>query len=253
MKSLVVLVLGTCFVVLAQCGPRNNTQQGERRKIARTRTPEEKIIFTQWRKKHRKQFRNQEEEKEAMEKVLTNKEKIDAHNKLFEQGEVTFKRGLWEHSDMSDDDKKKYLMGLAVPPETRSMPVAPNIPQYPPGPASVDWKARGLVGPVEDQGWCGSCWAFSASGVVESVLRKRNITTETAPQQMVDCSKIGCWGCSSGWPKRALDYLKWNGIASESSYPYVGYDQNCSYSQNMSVGFLNETFNIQTQGKILKF
>lgn len=87
-----------------------------------------------------------------MEKMLTNKKKIDEHNKLFEQGEVSFKRSLWEHSDMSDEDKQKYLMGLTIPPETRSLPAAPSLPQFPPGPVSVDWRAKGLVGPVEGQG-----------------------------------------------------------------------------------------------------
>lgn len=101
-------------------------------------------------------------------------------------------------------------------------------------------------------GWCGSCWAFSAQGVIEGILRRRNITIDIAPQQMVDCSLKNCWGCSSGWPKYALDYVRDNGIASEQSYPYVGYDQNCTYSQNMSVGYINETFNVRTRGKFMK-
>jgi len=32
----------------------------------------------------------------------------------------------------------------------------------------IDWVARGKVSPVGDQGFCGSCWAFSATGVLES-------------------------------------------------------------------------------------
>lgn len=245
MKVLISVVILISFIALSSC----DSQQGNKTTKPQ-RTQDEKNQFKSWRKQFGKQYKSQNESDDAMEKLLANKAQIDAHNKLYDEGKVTYKRGLWAHSDWSNEDKEKNLLGIKLPTQTRSAPVLPRIPQYPPAPASVDWRNEGLVGPVEDQGSCGSCWAFSAAGVIEGVLRRKNITDSVSPQQLVDCSNNSCWGCSSGWPYYALQYVAANGIADVQEYPYVGFDQTCDYAQNMSVGHINQTYDIPTAGKI---
>ncbi|RYR74010.1 hypothetical protein Ahy_A02g008608 isoform C [Arachis hypogaea] len=53
--------------------------------------------------------------------------------------------------------------------------------------ASVDWREKGAVSPLKDQGQCGSCWAFSTVAVVEGnnkIVRGELISL--SEQELVD-------------------------------------------------------------------
>jgi cathepsin L len=98
-----------------------------------------------------------------------------------------------------------------------------------PLPAEVDWRTKGVVTAVKDQGHCGSCWAFAATATLEShVAINTGILADLSPQQLVSCSTNpqhcgGVGGCQGSVPELAFDYIQANGLASEWTYPYNSY------------------------------
>lgn len=92
-------------------------------------------------------------------------------------------------------------------------------------PTSVDWRTKGVVSSIRNQGQCGSCWAFSGTSTLESAVAiKYSKLYDLSEQQSVSCAglKYGNLGCNGGYYSGLWDYAKTNGgICLESSYPYT--------------------------------
>jgi C1A family cysteine protease len=88
-------------------------------------------------------------------------------------------------------------------------------------PATQDWTTQGRVTGVKDQGQCGSCWSFSATGGLEGAWSASNSLVSLSEQQLVSCD-TNDFGCNGGWYYSAWEYLiSYGGSVSEASYGYV--------------------------------
>jgi len=101
-------------------------------------------------------------------------------------------------------------------------------------PASVDWRTKGVVTPVKNQGQCGSCWAFSATGAMEcDYAIKSGKLNSLSEQELVDCCHLGgSQGCNGGQMYAAMEWAAQNGgLCSESEYPYKARNGQCESSR----------------------
>ncbi|VDD74447.1 unnamed protein product [Mesocestoides corti] len=139
----------------------------------------------------------------------------------------SFIMGINKFSAMSVSEYNKYLgyryntskMSGIIPRHSYR-----KLARYAPLPESVDWRWKGRVTKVKDQGQCGSCWAFSAIGAIEGQYqRAENKLVSFSEQQLIDCSfNFGNMGCNGGLMDYAFTYVKEaGGVEREEDYPYV--------------------------------
>jgi cathepsin L len=103
-------------------------------------------------------------------------------------------------------------------------------------PPSIDWRDQNVLTPIKDQDTCGSCWAFSASAVLEShIAIQTGKLLNLSEQQMVDCTPNphkcgGSGGCNGATQELAFDYVQKNGIALSVAYSYKASQGKCKDS-----------------------
>lgn len=81
-----------------------------------------------------------------------------------------------------------------------------------------------------NQGNCGSCWAFAAKAVVQSVLGG---TVDISAQHLLDCNEK--YGCRGGRVSKPLELVMKFGYHLTSTYPYHGKEMQCRGFKGLQV------------------
>jgi len=177
--------------------------------------------FTKFQEKFSKYYSNIEELETRFGIFRKNFIEILNHNADFSQN---FTMGVNEFSDLTNDEfKSLFIKGLKTPVGyfgCKSFSSSDSDAPY-----SIDWRTKGAVTSVKNQGQCGSCWAFSATGAVEGAWAiSKGQLIDLSEQELVDCATgnyYGSHGCSGGQMDGAFKFIIENGQCLLSSYPYT--------------------------------
>lgn len=184
-------------------------------------------LWNEFKKTHGKSYLGAEIENYRFGIFKKNVDIIEKHNQEYSMGLFTYRLGINQFADWTFEEFKTTMLGTSnrFSGKYESVGHFMRLPDHVKIPDAVDWREKGAVTPVKNQGQCGSCWAFSTTGSLEGqhFLATGDLLS-LSEQQLVDCSKkYNNDGCNGGLMDNAFKYIKENGgIESEESYPYKG-------------------------------
>jgi len=150
----------------------------------------------------------------------------------------SFTVGVNKFADLTNAEFASKYLGYKVPNATELYGGAPYLGEHvltEEPPASVDWTTQGAVTAIKDQGQCGSCWTFSATGALEGAWKiAGHDLISLSEQQIVDCDHSllpPTMGCNGGSMGAAFSYVEKSGLCLEESYAYEAATKSCRASQ----------------------
>ena len=169
-----------------------------------------------------KKYENLEELEKRFQIFRTNVRNIILHNLDFKQN---FTMGINQFTDLTAEEfKAQFVSGLKK--EVGGSYGCKSFSSSASGaPDAIDWRKKDAVTSVKNQGQCGSCWTFSATGAMEgawAISTKQLV--DLSEQELVDCATgkaYGSHGCNGGQMEGAFKYMVEHGQCTDASYPYT--------------------------------
>uniref|UniRef100_A0A2K6RKS2 Cathepsin F n=1 Tax=Rhinopithecus roxellana TaxID=61622 RepID=A0A2K6RKS2_RHIRO len=153
----------------------------------------------------------------------------------------TAQYGVTKFSDLTEEEFRTIYLNplLREEPGNKMKPVK-SVGDF--APPEWDWRSKGAVTKVKDQGMCGSCWAFSVTGNVEGQwFLNQGTLLSLSEQELLDCDKMDK-ACMGGLPSNAYSAIKnLGGLETEDDYSYRGHMQTCSFSAEKAKVYINDS------------
>eukprot|EP01087_Luapelamoeba_hula_P010214 TRINITY_DN26_c0_g1_i2.p1 TRINITY_DN26_c0_g1~~TRINITY_DN26_c0_g1_i2.p1 ORF type:complete len:336 (-),score=51.84 TRINITY_DN26_c0_g1_i2:97-1104(-) len=184
------------------------------------------LLFNKWMRDNNKVYTAEE-----FQTRYTNYKNNAAFIAAFNKQNVGFTVAMNQFGDLTSQEFSALYKGLKH--RDITLPSEISVVDTAGLPDSVDWRTKGVVTGVKNQGQCGSCWSFSTTGSVEGAHALNTGTlVSLSEQNLVDCSSAqGNNGCNGGLMDDAFNYIIQNhGIDTEASYPYTAQDGTCQYN-----------------------
>lgn len=182
---------------------------------------EEEDEFQAWMQEYDKVYETEEEYEHRFRTFVENSAAIRIHNRQ----DLGFILGLNQFADLNTQEFTKLVSRPYNASNRKERHIdASSVP------TAVDWRTKGVVTPIKNQGQCGSCWSFSTTGSVEGInaIKSGNLIS-LSEQQLIDCSSsYGNLGCNGGLMDYAFQYIiDIGGLNTEAAYPYTAADGAC--------------------------
>ncbi|KAJ3683075.1 hypothetical protein LUZ60_013302 [Juncus effusus] len=187
-------------------------------------------LFEQWMEKHEKIYEQPADKQRGFENFARNFAFAQERNSKREEGSHVV--GLNKFADLSNEKfKAKHISKIHMGRSRERKVELRTGREYEScdAPKSLDWRQKGVVTAVKNQGQCGSCWAFSSTGALEgtSAIATGELVS-LSEQELVDCVSTN-WGCNGGYMDYAFEWVVNNGgIDTESDYVYTAVDGACN-------------------------
>jgi hypothetical protein len=151
-------------------------------------------LFLQFKEKYRKEYESEAEEAARFSNFLTSLTLIDERNEEEIAAGGKGLHGVTKFADVTHDEFSKFYLGYldTNTTELKSFGISADdlldsSDSHNKSITTISWVGI-YTTPIKDQGYCGSCWAFSATEQIESdSIRAGYLTTEDilSPQEIV--------------------------------------------------------------------